>query len=59
LETTRKKLDEQASKYQNLLKEYDVKLNESTQFQQLKKFLQEKNSLIIELKKRIANIEEN
>lgn len=47
------------SKYQNLLKEYDVKLSESTQFQQLKKFLQDKNSLIIELKTKIAKFEEN
>lgn len=58
LETTKKKLDEQLSKYQNLLKEYDVKINESTQFQQLKKLLQDKNALIIDLKNKVANYEE-
>jgi hypothetical protein len=57
-ESTKKKLDEQVLKYQNLLKDYDVKLSESIQFQQLKKFLQEKNFLIIELKNKLAKIEE-
>lgn len=59
VEETKKKLDEQVSKYQNLLKEYDVKLSESIQFQQLKKFLQEKNSLITQLKNKLAKFEEN
>ena len=58
LENTKKKLDEQVSKYQNLLKDYDVKLSECIQFQQLKKFLQEKNNLIIELKNKLAKLEE-
>ena len=55
---TKKNLDEQVSKYQKLLNEYDVKLSQSIQFQQLKKLLQDKNSLIIELKSKIANFEE-
>lgn len=59
LENTKKKLDEQVANYQNLLKEYDTKLSQSTQFQQLKKLLQEKNILIIELKNKIAKFEEN
>lgn len=51
-------MNDQVAKYQNLLKEYDVKLSESIQFQQLKKFLQEKNALIIELKNKVAKFEE-
>jgi hypothetical protein len=58
LENTKKVLDEQVSKYQNLLKEYDVKLSESIQFQQMKKLLQDKNTLIIDLKNKIAKFEE-
>jgi hypothetical protein len=58
LEITKSILDEQVTKYQTLLKEFDVKLSESSQFQQLKKFLQEKNALIIELKKKIAEYED-
>ena len=58
MELTKKNLDEQVSKYQKLLNEYDVKLSQSIQFQQLKKLLQDKNSLIIELKSKIANFEE-
>lgn len=59
LEITKKNLDEQVSKYQKLLNEYDVKLSQSIQFQQLKKMLQDKNSLIIELKTKIAKYEED
>jgi len=58
LEATKKNLEEQVTKYQKLLKEYDVKINESIQFQQLKKLLQNKNDLIIDLKNKIKNIEE-
>jgi hypothetical protein len=58
LEATKKNLEEQVAKYQKLLKEYDVKINESIQFQQLKKLLQDKNALIIDLKNKIKNIEE-
>ncbi len=59
LEITKKNLDEQITKYQKLVKEYDVKINESIQFQQLKKLLQDKNSLIIDLKNKVAKFEEN
>jgi len=59
LETTKKNLEEQLAKYQKLLKEYDVKINESIQFQQLKKLLQDKNTLIIDLKNKIAKFEES
>lgn len=45
-------------KYQNLLKDFDIKVNESIQFKQLKKFLQEKNTLIIELKDQLAKKED-
>lgn len=58
LGTTKINLDEQILKYQKLLKEYDVKINESIQFQQLKKLLQDKNSLIIDLKNKVAKFEE-
>ena len=58
LESTKDNLNEQVQKYQKLLKEYDVKINESIQFQQLKKMLKDKNTLIIELKKQVANFEE-
>lgn len=58
LTQTRNTLDEQVAKYQKLLKEYDVKLSESTQFQQMKKLLQDKNSLIIDLKKTVAKYED-
>lgn len=57
LEETKKVLDDQVAKYQNLLKEYDTKLSESIQFQQLKKLLQEKNTLIVDLKKKVAKFE--
>jgi predicted sulfurtransferase len=58
LETSKKNLEEQVAKYQKLLKEYDVKINESIQFQQLKKLLQDKNTLIIDLKNKIKIFEE-
>ncbi len=59
LENTKKNLEEQIAKYQKLLKEYDIKINESIQFQQLKKLLQDKNTLIIELKNKIAKFDES
>jgi len=59
LENTKKNLEEQIAKYQKLLKEYDVKINESIQFQQLRKLLQDKNTLIIDLKNKISKYEEN
>lgn len=58
LEATKKNYDEQAAKYQNLLKDYDVKLSQSSQFQQLKKMLLDKNNLIIQLKKKLTEFEE-
>jgi hypothetical protein len=58
LENTKKKLDQQVEEYQKLLKEYDVKLSESTQFQQMKKLLHDKNKLITELKNQLAKLEE-
>jgi peptidoglycan hydrolase CwlO-like protein len=57
LEHTRLKLQEQISNYQTLLKDYDVRISESIQFKQLKKLLQDKNNLIIELKNKIASYE--
>lgn len=54
---TKVKLDEQINNYQKLVKDYDKKLNESVQFQELKKMLQEKNKLLISLKKKIASLE--
>jgi peptidoglycan hydrolase CwlO-like protein len=57
LEQTRSKLQEQISNYQTLLKDYDVRISESIQFKQLKKLLQDKNNLIIELKNKIASFE--
>jgi hypothetical protein len=58
LEATKTKLDQQIEEYQKLLKEYDVKLSESTQFQQMKKLLHDKNKLITELKNKLAQFEE-
>jgi hypothetical protein len=58
LEGTKKKLDQQVEEYQKLLKEYDVKLNESTQFQQMKKLLHDKNKLITDLKNKLAQFED-
>ena len=58
MEISKKNFEEQVSKYQKLLKEYDVKINESIQFQQLKKLLQDKNTLIIDLKNKIKIFEE-
>jgi hypothetical protein len=57
LENTKTKLDQQVAEYQKLLKEYDVKLSESTQFQQMKKLLHDKNKLITELKNKLAQFE--
>jgi phenylalanyl-tRNA synthetase alpha subunit len=56
-DNTKKRLDQQIEAYQKLLKEYDVKLNESAQFQQMKKLLHDKNKLITELKNKFAEIE--
>ena len=53
----KKNLDEQIAKYQSLVKNYDKKVSESAQFKTLKKILQDKNTLIIELKTKVANYE--
>ena len=55
---SKKNYDEQLQKYQQLLKDFDKKVNESTQFKTLKKILQEKNTLIVQLKTKISNYEE-
>ena len=55
---SKKNYDEQMQKYQQLLKDFDKKVNESTQFKTLKKILQEKNTLIVQLKTKISNYEE-
>ena len=55
---SKKNYEEQMKKYQELLKEFDKKVNESTQFKTLKKILQEKNTLIVQLKTKIAKFEE-
>ena len=51
------KLDEQVLLYQNLLKSFDKKISESKQFQTLKKLLQDKNTLIVQLKTKVAQYE--
>ncbi len=53
----KKKLDEQVLLYQNLLKSFDKKISESKQFQTLKKLLQDKNTLIVQLKTKVAQYE--
>ena len=55
---SKKNYDEQLQKYQQLLKDFDKKVIESTQFKTLKKILQEKNTLIVQLKTKISNYEE-
>jgi hypothetical protein len=57
LSETKKNLDAQIAKYHNACNEFDKKLSESTQFKQLKKFLQEKNAIVIDLKKKLAKYE--
>lgn len=59
LTETKNRLDQQISKYQDLMSEYDKKLSESTQFKQLKKFITEKNALNAELKKKLAVYEKS
>ena len=54
----KKKLDEQIQKYQTLVNDYDKKVSESTQFKTLKKLLQDKNTLIVQLKTKVAKYEE-
>ena len=54
---SKKKLDEQVLLYQNLLKSFDKKISESKQFQTLKKILQDKNTLIVQLKTKVAQFE--
>ena len=54
----KKKLDEQVAQYQKLVENYDKKVSESTQFKTLKKILQEKNTLIVQLKTKVAQYEE-
>ena len=53
----KKKLEEQIEKYQKLMKDFDKKVSESSQFKTLKKLLQDKNTLIVQLKTKVANYE--
>ena len=53
----KKKLDEQVQQYQKLLQSFDKKISESKQFQTLKKILQDKNALIVDLKTKVAKYE--
>ena len=53
----KKKLDEQMQQYQQLLQSFDKKISESKQFQTLKKILQDKNTLIVNLKTKVAKYE--
>lgn len=55
---TKKKLEEQILKYQSLVNDFDKKVSESVQFKQLKKLLQDKNTLIVQLKTKVAKYEE-
>lgn len=57
LSETKKKLESQIEKYQNLMNDYDKKLSESVQFKQLKKYLNEKNAIVIDLKNKLSNYE--
>lgn len=54
LKMMKKNLSEQMQKYQDLTSEFEKKLSESTQFKQLKKFLNEKNALVAELRKKLS-----
>ena len=54
----KKKLDKQMEEYQKLVQNYDKKVSESTQFKTLKKLLQDKNTLIVQLKTKVAKYEE-
>lgn len=56
-EETKKKLDEQMEKYQALVKDFEKKVSESVQFKQLKKLLQDKNVLIVQLKTSLSKYE--
>ena len=56
-EEAKKKLDEQVQQYQKLLQSFDKKISESKQFQTLKKILQDKNTLIVQLKTKVAKYE--
>ena len=53
----KKKLDEQVEKYQQLVASFDKKVSESAQFKTLKKILQDKNTLIVQLKTKVAKFE--
>ncbi len=53
----KKNLDEQVEKYQQLEASFDKKVSESTQFKTLKKILQDKNTLIVQLKTKVAKFE--
>ena len=53
----KKKLDEQMEKYQQLVANFDKKVSESAQFKTLKKILQDKNTLIVQLKTKVAKYE--
>lgn len=57
LSDTKNNLDIQIDKYHKATNDFDKKLSECTQFKQLKKFLQEKNQMVIDLKKKLANYE--
>lgn len=53
----KKNLDEQVEKYQQLVASFDKKVSESAQFKTLKKILQDKNTLIVQLKTKVAKFE--
>lgn len=54
LTNMKKNLADQMQKYQDLTSEFEKKLSESTQFKQLKKFLNEKNALVADLRKKLS-----
>ena len=53
----KQKLDEQVEKYPQLVASFDKKVSESAQFKTLKKILQDKNTLIVQLKTKVAKFE--
>ena len=57
-EAKKKELDTQLSKYNQLLADYDKRVSEAPQFKTLKKLLQDKNTLVVQLKTKIAKYEE-
>lgn len=57
-EAKKKELDAQLMKYNQLLADYDKRVSEAPQFKTLKKLLQDKNTLVVQLKTKIAKYEE-